>query len=97
MLVIFTAKTLIDNGTKNSQGEYLGNVQDPMIDLRGGKVAYVVVRHGGVPGVGDKLFAVPWGAFSLDADSYNFILEVARTRLKMLRALTRITGPTWRT
>lgn len=77
-----TAKTLIGNDIKNSQGENLGDVQDLMIDLRSGKVAYVVVSHGGVLGVGDKLFAIPWGAFSLDTEGKNFVLDVDKDTLK---------------
>ena len=77
-----TAKTVIGNDIKNSQGENLGNVQDLMLDMQGGKVAYVVVSYGGVLGAGDKLFAIPWGAFSLDTDGKNFILDVDREKLK---------------
>lgn len=56
-----TAKTLIDDDVRNSEGEKLGDVKDLMIDLQGGRVAYVVVSHVGVLGMGDKLFAIPWG------------------------------------
>ena len=77
-----TAKTLIGDDVRNTQGETLGSVQDFMLDLQGGRVAYVVVSHGGVLGVGDKLFAVPWGAFSLDAEKRSLILDVDKDRLK---------------
>jgi sporulation protein YlmC with PRC-barrel domain len=77
-----TAKTLIGDNIRNSQGENLGNVQDLMIDLEGGKIAYVVVSYGGFLGMGDKLFAVPWNAFRLDADNHNFILDVDQDVLK---------------
>jgi len=77
-----TAKTLIGDDVKNSEGEKLGDVEDLMIDLQGGTVAYVVVSHGGVLGVGDKLFAIPWGAFILDASDHSLILDVDKDRLK---------------
>ncbi|ADI14018.1 PRC-barrel domain-containing protein [Truepera radiovictrix] len=77
-----TAKTLIGDNIRNSQGENLGNVQDLMIDLEGGKIAYVVVSYGGFLGMGDKLFAVPWNAFRLDAENHNFILDVDQEVLK---------------
>jgi sporulation protein YlmC with PRC-barrel domain len=47
---------------KNDKGEDLGRIHDMMIHTTNGKVAYVVVGHGGVGGVGDKLFAVDWNA-----------------------------------
>lgn len=77
-----TAKTLIGDTVQNSQNENLGSVQDLMIDLQGGRIAYVVISHGGVLGIGDKLFAVPWNAFSLDAEGRNLLLEVDKDKLK---------------
>ena len=73
-----TAKTLIGNRVKNAQGEALGKVEDLMLDLDAGRIAYAVVNYGGVMGVGSKLFAVPWNAFKLDTDDHTFVLEVKR-------------------
>ena len=73
-----TAKTLIGNRVKNVQGEALGKVEDLMLDLEAGRIAYAVVNYGGVMGVGNKLFAVPWSAFTLDTDDHTFVLEVER-------------------
>jgi len=53
---------MIGTAVKNDKGEDLGKVSDMMIHTRDGKVSYVVVGHGGVGGVGDKLFAVEWTA-----------------------------------
>ena len=33
-------------------------------------------------GVGNKLFAVPWSAFTLDSPSHTFLLDVTKERLK---------------
>lgn len=77
-----TAKTLIGDDVKNSQGENLGTVQDFMFDLEGGRIAYAVVSYGGTFGMGNKLFAVPWNAFRLDAESNNLLLDVDQDVLK---------------
>ena len=77
-----TAKTLIGDGVRNSQGENLGTVEDFMFDLEGGKIAYVVVSHGGVLGMGEKLFAVPWNAFRLDTQKHSLVLDVDKELLK---------------
>ena len=55
-----TAKTLIGNDVKNSQGENLRRVEDFMFDLDGGRIACAVVSRGGVLGVNEKLFAIRW-------------------------------------
>jgi sporulation protein YlmC with PRC-barrel domain len=77
-----TAKTLIGDDVKNSQGENLGKVEDFMFDLEGGRIAYAVVSHGGVLGVNKKLFAIPWSALRLDTEGHNFVLDVDKDVLK---------------
>src|SRR6185312_17436470 len=62
--------------------EDLGKVDKIMIDLASGKVAYVVVSFGGFLGIGDKLFAVPWSAFTVDQGEQEFVLNVDRRKLE---------------
>jgi hypothetical protein len=37
-----------------------------MLDVNNGKIAYAVLSCGGVAGIGEKLFAIPWKALKLD-------------------------------
>ncbi|MDP1678644.1 MAG: PRC-barrel domain-containing protein [Candidatus Nitrotoga sp.] len=60
------ANTLIGNDVYNRQEEDLGGIKQIMLDMENGKIAYAVLSHGGVLGVGEKLFAVPWGVLTLD-------------------------------
>jgi hypothetical protein len=53
-----------------------------MIDLPTGRVAYVVLSYGGVLGMGNKLFAVPWNAFTVDEDEKELILNTDKQRLE---------------
>lgn len=76
-----SASTLIGNVVRNRQNEDLGKVEDFMLDLRTGRVAYVVLSFGGFLGVGNKLFAVPWPALTLDSSRHAFVLDVSRERL----------------
>jgi hypothetical protein len=52
-----------------------------MIDMASGKVAYAVLSYGGVLGMGDKLFAVPWAALTLDTANKRFTLNVLKEAL----------------
>ena len=72
------------NGTKvvNSAGENLGHIEDMMIDLNNGRILYAVLSFGGVMGIGDKLFAVPFGAFTINQHDENFILDVDQEHLE---------------
>ncbi len=71
-----TAKTLIGDYIQNSQGEKLGMVEDLMLDLQTGRIGYVVMSHGTLSNLKDKLFAVPWNAFQLDTQKHRFILDI---------------------
>ena len=79
---VMAADTLAGDPVVNTKGEELGEVTDIMVDVRRGRVAYAVLSAGGFLGIGDKLFAIPWSALTLDADRKCFVLDVEKTRLE---------------
>ncbi|HEU4622408.1 MAG TPA: PRC-barrel domain-containing protein [Burkholderiaceae bacterium] len=79
---IMAADTLEGDEVVNHEGDSLGKIQDIMLDVSQGRIAYAVLSFGGVLGIGDKLFAVPWSALTLDADRKCFVLDVSKERLK---------------
>ena len=76
------ADTLLGNDVYNADGEDLGDIKEFMLDMASGKVAYAVLSFGGVLGMGDKLFAVPWAALKLDTANKRFTLNVPKASLK---------------
>jgi sporulation protein YlmC with PRC-barrel domain len=76
------ANTLLGNDVCNKDGENLGDIKELMIDMATGKVAYAVLSFGGLMGLGDKLFAVPWAALVLDTVNKRFTLNVPKAVLK---------------
>ncbi|MBA4142600.1 MAG: PRC-barrel domain-containing protein [Nitrosospira sp.] len=79
---VMGADTLIGNDVYNSEGVDLGDIKDIMLDMNNGKVAYAVLSYGGLMGMGDKLFAVPWNVLKLDTRNERFILNVDKARLE---------------
>ena len=79
---IMAADTLEDDKVVNPQGEDLGNIEHIMIDVLSGRVAYAVLSFGGLFGIGDKLFAIPWTALQLDTDNKCFVLSASKEQLK---------------
>jgi sporulation protein YlmC with PRC-barrel domain len=77
-----SSTSIVDDDVVNARGENLGHIEDLMIDLDRGCIAYAVLSFGGVLGIGDKLFAVPWNALKLDTVEERFILDVPRERLE---------------
>jgi sporulation protein YlmC with PRC-barrel domain len=79
---LLSASTMTGDRVVNSRGEELGKLEELMIDLDNGCVGYAVLSFGGVLGIGDKLFAIPWDAMRLDTDRKVLVLDVDRERLE---------------
>jgi len=79
---VLQASTIIGNKVLNRAGEQLGNLKDLVIDVEEGHVAYAVLSFGGLLGMGDKLFAIPWEALMLNPKDNTFILDVDKEVLK---------------
>ena len=77
-----SATSLIGDDITNPQKENLGDLKDFMIDTSSGKISYAVVSYGGILGMGDKLFAVPWSALTVDHENKYLVLNVSKDRLK---------------
>jgi sporulation protein YlmC with PRC-barrel domain len=79
---VLAASTLAGDRVRNSAQEDLGKVDEIMIDIPSGRVAYAVLSFGGILGMGNKLFAVPWSALKVDEDEKCFILDVNKKTLE---------------
>jgi sporulation protein YlmC with PRC-barrel domain len=79
---VMSAGTLEGDRVKNPAGEDLGKVEEIMLDVPSGRVAYAVLSFGGFLGMGNKLFAIPWEALTLDEAEKQFILNVDKQTLE---------------
>ena len=68
----------------NANNEDLGKIDDYMLDLENGRIAYAVLSFGGWFGVGNKLFAIPWSAFTVELfeNALRIVLNVDKEILK---------------
>lgn len=76
------ASTLIGDSVVNQNGDDLGDLKEVMVDMRSGTIGYAVLSFGGFLGMGDKLFAVPWNALTLDTVNKHLVLNVDKKRLE---------------
>jgi sporulation protein YlmC with PRC-barrel domain len=74
---------------KNPQGEYLGRIEDFIIEKD--RISYLIVVHGGFVGMGGKLIAVPFEACSFDPKGPGFVLNVSREKMGSAPAFFRST------
>lgn len=69
---------LLDKPVVSPHGELFGLLEEMMLDIESGCVAYVVMSVEGVEG---QLFAVPWEALTLSSDHQRYVLHVDRAHL----------------
>ena len=79
---VLSASTISGDRVRNAAGEDLGKIEDLMIDLESGRVAYAVLSFGGLLKMGNKLFAIPWQALAADTANKQFVLNVDKSMLE---------------
>lgn len=79
---LLSSSTLSGEAVRNRKGEDLGKIEDLMIDTAAGNIVYAVLSFGGVFGIGNKLFAVPWSALELHREDHTMVLDADKDYLK---------------
>lgn len=79
---VLSASTLSSDDVYNLKNEKLGSIKDLMLDINDGKVCYAVLSFGGFLSMGEKLFAVPWSALTVDTKNKCFVMDADEARLK---------------
>jgi len=82
-LKFLTASSLIGDKVFNVERDDLGKVKDIMINLETSGIEYLVIEFGGFLGIGDKLFAFPITAFTVDTEEHALILNKTKQELEI--------------
>ena len=77
-----SASTLTGDKVRNPDGDRLGHLEEIVIDLEGGRVAYAVLASGGFLGMGDKYFAIPWDLMTVDTDNKEIVADISKETLE---------------
>ena len=78
----FRVDKIIDSGVINLEGKPIGTIDDLVIDIDTGRIAYAVLEFGGFAGFGDKLFSVPWQSLTAVPAEGIFILDQSKAKLE---------------
>jgi len=78
---------LIGRNIQNPSGKSVGEISDLVIDAKDGTIRYAAVTYGGLLGIGNKMYAVPFQAFECrhdpdDRDEYVLVLDVTEKQLE---------------
>src|SRR6185503_11901042 len=85
-----SVSTLLGKPVVSPHGEFFGTLEEMMLDVESGCVAYVVITLEGMEG---QLYAVPWEALTLSSDQQRYVLHVDRARLLNAPGFERETWP----
>lgn len=66
----------------NTAGDKVGNIKNVMIDKISGRVAYATMGSGGMLGLGESYYALPWNALTYNTDLGGYQLDVDREKLQ---------------
>jgi|KBSSwiStaDraftv2_1062776.scaffolds.fasta_scaffold00230_47 sporulation protein YlmC with PRC-barrel domain len=72
------------NGTQvyNREGEKLGKVEDVAIDKVTGQVAYAILSFGGILGMGESYYPVPWKLLAYETRRHGYVIPCEKSQLE---------------
>jgi sporulation protein YlmC with PRC-barrel domain len=65
----------------NEQGQELGQVQNFVIDMVAGRIAFVIVAFEDFLGISDKWFAMPWEIMASSPETRKFVVDMPKSAL----------------
>ena len=80
--IVPAKRTVIGSRVVNGQNEDLGKIEDLVLDVGAGRIAYAVLSFGGFLGMGEKYFAIPWNAFHFNLKENRAVLNVDKKKLE---------------
>ncbi|HET7410080.1 MAG TPA: PRC-barrel domain-containing protein [Paracoccaceae bacterium] len=79
----------------NRQGQHLGQIEKVMIDKHAGKVAYAVMSFGGILGMGEEHYPLPWEVLDYDTGVDGYVIELDKAKLEGAPSFVRGSEPAW--
>ena len=82
----YQSKNVIGLKVRNSAKDKLGSIEEIVVDIESGTIAYAVLSFNGFFGFVEKFFAIPWSELTLkhDEDESYFVLDTDRDKLSVM-------------
>lgn len=78
----FRADNITGTDVRSPKDEYLGSVEDVVVDPYSGKISYVILARGGFLGLGEDYVAVPWQKMKATQNMDAFVLDTSEDKLE---------------
>lgn len=92
--MMLSSSSIEGTNVVNRDGKDVGSIKDLMINTSKGQISYAVLAFGGFMGMGDKLFAIPFEAFTVDTENERFVLNVEKEKLENAPGFDKDNWPT---
>ena len=79
----------------NRKGEKLGTISNFMVGKRNGRVEYAVLSFGGLFGMGELNYPLPWDVLTYDPDQGGYVVDLDKDRMKEAPSYERGSDPTY--
>ena len=66
----------------NEDGDKLGTIHNFMVDKLSGQVEYAVLSFGGLFGLGEDYYPLPWDSLTYDTDQGGYIVDIDKEVLE---------------
>jgi sporulation protein YlmC with PRC-barrel domain len=80
--LLLNANTLIGNTVQDKAGKELGTVKDLLIDQSTGQISYIILAYGGMLGVGEENYSIPWQDVTLTKKDDELVMQVAEVPIQ---------------
>ena len=79
----------------NREGERLGTISKFMVGKRNGRVEYAVMGFGGLFGMGERDYPLPWNVLTYDTDQGGYVVDLDKDKLQNAPSFERGQDPTY--
>jgi sporulation protein YlmC with PRC-barrel domain len=66
----------------NNAGEKIGTVEDVVLDKLSNQIMFAALGFGGVMGIGEKYYPVPWSMLDYNEDRGGYIVPLDKARIQ---------------
>jgi len=66
----------------NPAGDRLGSIRNFMVDKVSGRAEYAVIQFGGILGMGNDYYPIPWDMLTYDVERGGYVVTLTKQQLE---------------
>lgn len=66
----------------NTTGEKIGHIEDVVLDKTSDRIMFVALGFGGVLGMGEKFYPVPWSVLDFNTEKDGYIVPLSKSEIE---------------